>query len=65
MRHSVIIIGVALLASGCAAESINYEQEYADRCLSQGYQVDTPDYDACIDSERQRKLIRRSAGGLY
>ncbi len=68
MRRSGLFIGLAFLAAGCIGnpeQPIDFEKEYADRCLSEGYQPDTPDYNACIDSERQRKLIRRSAGGLY
>jgi len=61
------LVGVALLLAACdtATKDVDLEKEFADRCASYGLQPDTADFNACIDNERQKRLVQRSAGRLY
>ena len=61
------LIAVAVLLSACetATKEVDLEKEFADRCTSYGLQPDTPEFSACLDNERQKRLVQRSAGRLY
>jgi hypothetical protein len=60
-------VAVALLLSACetATKEVDLEKEFVDRCTAYGLQPDTPDFAACLDNERQKRLVQRSAGRLY
>jgi len=61
------LVAAILLLAACSSSTteLDPEKEFADRCTGFGLQPDTPDYNACIDNERQKRLVQRSAGRLY
>ena len=67
MRQFALLIGAVLLLSACetATKEVDLEQEFADRCASRGLVSGTPEFNKCVDDERQIRLVRRSAGAVY
>ena len=67
MRPFALLMGALLLLSACetATKEVDLEQEFADRCASRGYVSGTPEFNQCVDDERQVRLVKRSAGTVY
>jgi hypothetical protein len=67
MRQFALLIGAALLLSACetATKEVDLEQEFADRCGSRSYVSGTPEFNKCVEDERQIRLVKRSAGTVY
>jgi len=67
MRQFALLIGAVLLLSACetATKEVDLEQEFADRCGSRGYVSGTPEFNKCVEDERQIRLVKRSAGTVY
>jgi hypothetical protein len=67
MRRLALLIGAVLILAGCetATEEVDLELEFAERCAAQGYASGTPEFNACVENERQIRLIDRAAGRLY
>jgi hypothetical protein len=62
-----LLVGAVLLLAGCetATKEVDLELEYAEHCAERGYASGTPEFDACVEEERQIRLIQRGAGRLY
>jgi hypothetical protein len=67
MRQFALLVGALLLLAACetATKEVDLEQEFADRCGSQGFVSGTPEFKKCVEDERQIRLVRRSAGAVY
>ena len=66
MRYWPLLASMLVLAAcQTATKEVDLEKEFADRCASYGLKPDTPEYAACLDNERQKRLVQRSAGRLY
>ena len=67
MRQFALLIGAVLLLSACetATKEVDLEQEFADRCASDGLVSGTSEFNNCVEHERQIRLVRRSAGAVY
>ncbi len=67
MRQFALLIGGVLVLAACetATEEVDLELEFAERCAAQGYASGTPEFTACVENERQVRLIDRAAGRLY
>jgi hypothetical protein len=67
MKPLAIAVAAALLLAACetATKEVDLEQQFAQRCTARGYQPGTPEYSACLDDERQTRLIKRSSGRIY
>ena len=67
MRQFALLIGAVLLLSACATatKEVDLEQEFADRCGSRRYVSGTPEFNKCVEDERQIRLVKRSAGTVY
>jgi len=67
MRQWTVLIAAVLLLAACetATKEIDLEQEFAERCASRGFVSGTPEFKKCVDDERQIRLVKRSAGGVY
>ena len=67
MKTVALAIGALLILSGCetATKEVDLEAEFAARCAERGYTNGTPEFDACVEDERQYRLIRRSGGTVY
>jgi hypothetical protein len=67
MRRFAVVIGAVLVLGGCetATEEVDLELEFAERCAARGYASGTPEFNACVENERQVRLIDRAAGRLY
>jgi hypothetical protein len=67
MKRFGLAIGVVLVLAGCesATKEVDLELEFAERCAARGYASGTPEFNQCIEDERQVRLVRRSAGAVY
>jgi hypothetical protein len=67
MRQFALLIGAVFLLSACetATKEVDLEQEFADRCASDGLVSGTPEFNNCVEHERQIRLVRRPAGAVY
>jgi hypothetical protein len=67
MRQFALLIGAVLVLAGCetATEEVDLELEFAERCAARGYASGTPEFNECVEDERQVRLVRRSAGAVY
>ncbi len=67
MRQFALLFGAVLLLSACetATKEVDLEQEFADRRASDGLVSGTPEFNNCVEHERQIRLVRRSAGAVY
>ncbi|MGH6929456.1 MAG: hypothetical protein ACREEV_14145 [Dongiaceae bacterium] len=67
MRQFALLIGAVLVLAGCetATEEVDLELEFAERCAARGYASGTPEFNECVEDERQVRLVKRSAGTVY
>jgi hypothetical protein len=67
MKRFALLIGAVLVFAGCesATKEVDLELEFAERCAARGYASGTPEFNQCVEDERQVRLIRRSAGAVY
>jgi hypothetical protein len=66
MRYFPLVVAALLLAAcDTATKEVDLQKEFADRCTARGYHADTPEYNACVEDERQQRLVKRSAGDIY
>lgn len=67
MRKLALLAGMVVLLAGCktATEEVDLELEFAERCASQGYASGTPEFEACVENERQIRLVNRASGRVY
>jgi hypothetical protein len=56
-------VGAAVLLVAVKVTAL--EQEFADCCGSRSYVSGTPEFNNCVEHERQIRLVRRSAGAVY
>ena len=67
MRQAALLIGAVLILAGCetATKEVDLELEFAERCAARGYASGTPEFNQCVEDERQVRLVKRSAGTVY
>ena len=67
MRQFALLIGAVLALAGCetATKEVDLELEFAERCAARGYASGTPEFNQCVEDERQVRLVKRSAGTVY
>jgi hypothetical protein len=67
MRQFALLIGAVLVLAGCetATKEVDLELEFAERCAARGYASGTPEFNECVEDERQVRLVKRSAGTVY
>jgi hypothetical protein len=67
MKQFALLIGAVLVLAGCetATKEVDLELEFAERCAARGYASGTPEFNECVEDERQVRLVRRSAGAVY
>jgi hypothetical protein len=67
MKRFALLIGAVLVLAGCetATKEVDLELEFAERCAARGYASGTPEFNECVEDERQVRLVRRSAGTVY
>jgi hypothetical protein len=67
MRQFALLIGAVLVLAGCetATKEVDLELEFAERCAARGYASGTPEFNQCVEDERQVRLVKRSAGTVY
>jgi hypothetical protein len=67
MKQFALLTGAVLLLAGCqtSTSEADLELKFAERCAARGYASGTPEFNECVEDERQVHLINRAAGRVY